>query len=1108
MSFVEYNGQLIPLTTFFLDTEESIRNRICWIVRALPKYVHIEQVGNKYKVTNLLELTTHPDSKVYTLIDKYPNYKQEIFYLWLIYHRTDNISALLISIQTRNEISYPENYNYEHIDKEEEHKEIVKQFDAFAIEQNNIYTSLFNIDKIEEVPSTAIEIIDNTTQQYFDFAYDMNNLFNSLHVTKEIMLITFNNIYKIYKNFETPLNWQSSDENILIIYKTNENELIELQIKKEDNNYFISCSVKISKKISIEDIFKNILSDKVELKELQISDKVVSFTSEMTVDMRLFGMILMNTEYINNLLSLNDNVQDTEALSRHLYYTPILEQKTINISMYQRIAQSQDIYPIRTPYTLIKFKVKDDRDFDIVKKLICKTLSCYKFHYDPYIDYLQYIGVSVEKKQEIKLEEDKRFLRQIDPIIFDEGYSRKCQPKERHPTIIDEKEAMKLQAQGKQVIKFPKNNYITKQRYYTCTNSKYPYIGLVKTDQTPIGYQPCCFTRDQSEKGIKEYYEDVEVKEDEKQQVYMKKTNKIIDNGNLGYFPDNLDFIECFDNIEGDNILRLGVSRSVNSFLECVMTALNNGFIHLSNNEKTANVTRERERLSEGEISPIVCAQDMSGMTLQQIKEYLNSKDEYLDPLKVRRLIEELYKINILLFVKNLKYPNGIILSGNSEQGFVEYKRDESLPSVFIYVHIGAPSENLLFPQCELIVHSPSTDRQDIKNEYMIFQPEFSMTSFCWEIYNKMVITNRGGIIEYPIDKLLFTNITKIISQYIDNYGKVRRLKINSDSGPFIVETSPLPPLNVDVMEVGDFESVNKELAHDFIKTLCEPSSVYEYESNRKIIYITGKTRDIHLTIYYENIHNELEEYTKNDKIARCLQSWVLYLFSKTINGKFEPNKLKNFINNNLELRENFEYDNNISDSFDKEPNFVSGNKLICSSNELKERLKFYLLSIIERSRDKVLNYKDKKMLENYYKYITDYKKNEGEIIFSYERDMVNMSLIDFTKYHKEHLCSNIYNIPYKLDDMIISNIDNNITMVQPTNNINNAIAISKTWQNNGYNSINHISETLRNESYYAYLIHNHNKKLVQIGENPECAIILSKNDEQLDIGSILKMYY
>ena len=70
--------------------------------------------------------------------------------------------------------------------------------------------------------------------------------------------------------------------------------------------------------------------------------------------------------------------------------------------------------------------------------------------------------------------------------------------------------------------------------------------------------------------------------------------------------------------------------------------------------------------------------------------------NQYFDPKKYYRLLENKYNCNIYLFNEK-----GMIIPDHVENYLRYYKR--YIHSIFIYEHLGSESDNAKYPQCEIL---------------------------------------------------------------------------------------------------------------------------------------------------------------------------------------------------------------------------------------------------------------------------------------------------------------------------------------------------------------------------------------------------------------------
>jgi hypothetical protein len=273
------------------------------------------------------------------------------------------------------------------------------------------------------------------------------------------------------------------------------------------------------------------------------------------------------------------------------------------------------------------------------------------------------------------------------------------------------------------IIQFPKDT----GEFFICLNPQFPHPGLIVNKDSPYKFQPCCFTEKQIGKArMKEYYENISSTEDFGQSAYIIKTDKIIQPQTFGIFSDKTKNDEnkittCFKMAGPDTVYRYGIEYTPNSFLECVLTALN---------LNTSNLQRTRSRLlKSNRINASFLKQEMYNYSVDEIQSYIQS-EEFLNPLLTVRLLERVYNCNILIFLRDKNHISGGITLPSHTMGYYQWKRDPSLPNIFIYMHDGSDSDNLSTHHCELIVPS---------KEIFIFTENNQISSFCWKVYDQLI---------------------------------------------------------------------------------------------------------------------------------------------------------------------------------------------------------------------------------------------------------------------------------------------------------------------------------------------------------------------------------
>ena len=117
--------------------------------------------------------------------------------------------------------------------------------------------------------------------------------------------------------------------------------------------------------------------------------------------------------------------------------------------------------------------------------------------------------------------------------------------------------------------------------------------------------------------------------------------------------------------------------------------------------------------------------------------------------------------------------------------------------------------------------------------------------------------------------------------------------------------------------------------------------------------------------------NSKLRSYVTNERVARYLMEYSLWLFSK-----YEDKKnLDKFMNEKVKVIPNYQY-TNITKTFNEQSGIMKDGKLIVNSDECKTKLKFFINITNERTPELFETYKDYVEIPGYYKHITDFRKD------------------------------------------------------------------------------------------------------------------------------------
>jgi hypothetical protein len=405
-------------------------------------------------------------------------------------------------------------------------------------------------------------------------------------------------------------------------------------------------------------------------------------------------------------------------------------------------------------------------------------------------------------------------LRSVAPDLFVENYARRCQEK-LQPIIIspDEIDQWKERRPGtdaeRQIMAFPKDN---PQWYFVCPDDKFPYPGVKYNKNLPnknqYPYIPCCRPKDQTVAGSNSKYQKYLQNLPADVAICSKKiiTRKILPPGRQcrGGLPTAVGGILKRYSPDYMDMVRIGIPRGPNSLLHCVALARDADYIGLETlDQKEAFINRIRQRMAET-INPAVLKQELYDYEFPEIMELWRDNTKFLDPALFYRGVEELYDVNIYVFIS--QPPTG----DEHELGSLEIPRYKifhsrpirlNRPTVVILKTVGVDSDTIEYPHCELIVDYNAQTETMVK----IFGPQ--MTEICHSALQNsyQTITSSplpDGTFEthsnlyYYIDHLDIFGLPAR-SQMIDANGKMRALTLDLGTSQITIATSPSQPENL-----------------------------------------------------------------------------------------------------------------------------------------------------------------------------------------------------------------------------------------------------------------------------------------------------------------------
>lgn len=939
-------------------------------------------------------------------------------------------------------------------------RDLKSQFQYFTVQSAPPYKQkevkednvIVNLDK--DIKSKKWAFTDTSVKRVLfklEHIDTLRGLFNAIHATLDVPCIVHDTFYKVHRTFTPEEEWHGNKWSILCI----RSNLQVIRITKSDQEFLVEYDQALSdvdsdKTLSdvITHLLSSITSSQPTIRESRLDiGQMFKYTHIDPLGSNEFNKlqnailadVVMNVAPFKDYLSVNDNRKHPMTHgNRLLYFT--LSGKTVIASVTYK------------PLNEITFKLVKGTDNTMFH--ICKTLI-FGVLLTMLKSELKVIVINDIAKEQ-KGEGVRGFLHSINPDVFTKHYARLCQPKGRHPTIITQSD---FQSDNQGHLMFPKeptvyNNAEIPVNYYKCSEA-FPNKGLVHDPASAIKYAPCCFGRDSVQDGIDNKNTNYWCYMENRPRV--KKDTGYVKVGEAPVYNDvsaeitNNELTDFFSKITGKKLYRKGrgnATTHANSLLECFNDT----------RESFAIKCKDKEYIAK---------QECYDMTIDQIKAELADSRVFLDPFKYIRLVEHVYNTNIILFTTTNEPRKSRMALPRHLCGRYTFTRAEN-PTTMIYVNYGAQSNQSDIPHCELL----EFDKELNDSEW----------SKVWEIYDKLstFYIREKQVLPINISSPIIRLATK---QYIDSYGKVRRVCVKSQNNEeWWIETSPLPPIPpVEGIETSPLPHVEyilephplTMLTTDQMKSLMSKLGIEKYiryaytttTQDKLYLYAEGWTSDnICVRIQMLNYTiNWYDKYIKDTRLANYLTESSIYQMAKHVMEDEQSlqtltNRIKR-VTQTAKVQVSFELPEVKSESV--QPEVKSENV-----TELEEQLIHKALRIYETDPDKVASYLSKKSIDSVLAHPRHFDLAQDEQLVSCH------NLVD--AFRPEQL--------YPLVDTWLTGVPDGIFffkhpiitgdkayLTQSTESIDHALGKLDVWETYRYNPVGPVT-TSNYIPYYVYI--------------------------------------
>ena len=379
---------------------------------------------------------------------------------------------------------------------------------------------------------------------------------------------------------------------------------------------------------------------------------------------------------------------------------------------------------------------------------------------------------------------------------------------------------------------------------------------------------------------------------------------------------------------------------------------------------------------------------------------------------------------------------------------------------------MGSDSESYKFPypQCELIIR-----HNKIKNEDF-YSFSYKESKNVIKVFNKIRES-------YSLNKIIKESVfpipskLKIVSQFIDSYGKTRLLNVEFSSKIISMVVSPIQPINVRESD-SKINYIDIETALEFTSYL-KMTIKYQNILDKKLKQIRGFIGNVFVSIpvkdsdpidsvdikqveveldYPEETISDLNTYNLNKKFARYIVEYMLWIYSYYLKNKgitkITDESIIKFAKNYFRIIPNYNY-KYIPKTFSKSSSVMEGKKIIIQSDEMKKRLIYVLRLLCSRNSDVIFEYHKKKVIQNYYEDISDFTQHKNQVIL-YGQESIDKWILE-------------NNVNYVLNDEIVIGstkpyffknnlVDNKMYLAQNTTSLGKACDIAVNWIKKDYN--------------------------------------------------------
>ncbi len=1092
------------LDIYAYDNIQTVLERISMDKGLLPNYIKLDpqelKEGQNYKTTDIKEIVKDVgledlEEAIPRIRNSFPQVSaKEIIYFWINLHghpETNNVFKHIDKLGFPNKRSTTDRYN-DFLARLKEKQELLK---------NKIKEHIAINSAIKEIKSHPVEelVVTGRTSSMkveLENKESLIDIFDNISVSRIIPFVVLQyegkKYYKVYDKFIPPVAWikESPEKNSYILAKlfrlSDESRPTKIEksytdiIWDEENNIFMDV-----------DLDSNIEGKELEDRFFEYVNIPHKITSHNDVGVKgyfniaidsfekyVFLDMITNDDIVSSLLFVNELEKSASEKKKFFVHYYPQRIKNIDASLTFIITPSEGNLRITIQ------KARSSNQVDQFILMFAKIITIYLQRRESIVKL--YNSLLPPQKKEIKekaaapkvlkTKERVSVLEQFNPSLFRTGlYGRLAQGKKNQPSVVldaDEANAYRKKNGADSIMEYPLGSGI----FYTCSDCKNQYPGLKENTATKVKWNPpkdakmleeyerehpflpICYPTPQittRKKGYGVYMASLEgePKKEKRKSEYVKQiSDKPVEPDRSGKLPQNLNVLFSYEEDVSTTIRRIGVVPSPNSFLHCMEKAFNQTYgIIKDNSDREEYIKKVRKSLLDYGDKLNIVKQEMPDYNLKAIKKYIGNTKSFFDPGFFIRLLEYKYDCNIFMYEVNYqKYPRGTVALPNYKITYFMKEIDATKKSVII---IKFPTSNVACPyQCEII--------QDLRKKPTFYISDKTLIQRNIDVlylFNNQTIVKESG--QEKFNPQIFTkwlDLNLIESQGIDNNGKVYLLNYNNGLSLFVSPSIPLPIKTDKKYNTIDPDDIQKYIKKNKIvgvssdkKGLFIKTTSFDQAYIPLSRPIKGEYKIIDSSIYIEDRNQEsyLLEMQKNRKIAQYLKEYALFFYS--LKGNLDVNDFvikKNYEYNYQKLKKKLLPDTKI---------MFKHKKLIVPSENVRDRLLYYIKAEILNNILEVENYKNRKLIKGHYQFISDFKSFPEQLIFIEMDDLIYW-LEKETSEVSENEITNVLDsdreIAYFFKDYRINNGKLNIVQNVLDGDLKRALYVAKEWKDNKIN--------------------------------------------------------